>query len=281
MSKCLVTKLNGIVENDALMRLGEIAISVDAGNFRIANTLEATTIRANKASLSLTQGGVGATSVVARKSGSDTDFVSIYVTESCIVYIPQYHLKRLYITPTSDIDIKYLGVELGANGSYFSVPTLTSEVSLGSIPTNIRSVSVGMCKFNLDEDEYPSLIALSAAASNRVFVIDAADIAERMPILRDYSIWSTADNSSGSFDDFGKCKSLNSLKMYHGVGTIEGFVANQRATYGSRPARTSGSVELQYLGSVTFNGSQITTSTTKTLSWTATTITFDGTTITA
>lgn len=281
MSKCLVTKLNGVVNDDALLRLGEIAISVDAGDFRIVNTSGTTTIRANKASLSLTEGGAGSTSVSARKSASNTDFVFIYVTEPCIVYIPQYYLERLYISPKSDIDIKYLGASLGESGSYFSVPTLTYVVSLGSVPANIRSLSVGMCNFNLDEDEYPSLIALSAAATNRVFVIDAADIAERMPALRDYSIWSTADNSSGSFDDFGKCKSLNSLKMYHGSGTIEGFVANQRAIYGSRPARTSGSVTLQYLGAVTFNGTTIYSATAKTLSWTATTITFDGTTINA
>lgn len=281
MSKCLVTKLNGVIEDDSLLRLGEIAIPVDAGRFNIVNTTGTTTIRANSASLSLTEGGAGSTSVVARQSTGGTDFVTIYVATPCIVYIPQYYLNRLSISPKSDIDIKYLGASLGEFGSYFSVSAATYAVSLGSVPANIRSLSASMCSFDLDADAYPVMINLNAAYSNQSFVIDATDIAERMPAMRDYSIWSSVANSSGTFDDFGKCKELNSLKMYHGSGTIEGFVANQRAVYGSRPARTSGSVTLQYLGSVTFNGSVINSNTAKTLSWTATTITFDGVTITA
>lgn len=88
---------------------------------------------------------------------------------------------------------------------------------------------------------------------------------------------------TGNIADFGPCVNLTTLNISNtGVtGSLEGFVAAQRAA----GRTTCNSLSLPYIGegqTITFNGAKITTiQYTNTLSWTANTITFNGTTITA
>lgn len=283
-TNCLVTKLKAVVNNDSLPRFDEIVVKVASGSFQICNSTKETVIRSNKNSLSLTSGGTGLSTVTVPKASSTASMTTVYVNQECTIYVPQYYLNRFYFTPIEDVDIKNVGLS-SVSGCYISIPSSNTQVSLGSLPRNIRSIAPSMCSFVFDEDEYPNLISVSVNVSNRVWVVNAAEMAQKLPAIRQYNLWSTADNSTGSFDDFGLCKDLTEtngeLKSYHGSGTIEGFVANQRGTAGGRPAKTTGTVKLQYLGSITFNGSVVNTTTEKTLSWTADTITFDGTTINA
>lgn len=283
-TNCLVTKLKAVVNNDSLPRLNEIVVKVASGSFQICNSTKETVIRSNKNSLSLTSGGTGSSSVTVPKANNTTTMTTVYVNQECTIYVPKYYLVRFYFTPIEDVDIKNVGLNSDL-GCYISIMSSSSQVSLGSLPRNIRSISPSMCSFVFDEDEYPNLITINGNPSNRIWVVNAAEMAQKLPAIRQYNLWSTATNSTGSFDDFGLCKGLTEtngeLKSYHGSGTIEGFVANQRGTTGGRPAKTTGTVKLQYLGAITFNGNVVNTDTEKTLSWTADTITFDGTTISA
>lgn len=280
MSKdCFVTKLKGVVNDSTLARFGELSIKVSSGTFQINNSTSDTLIRSDKDALSLVNGGSGVKSVTVPKAANTTSMTTVYVTQDCTIFVPQYELNRFSFTPAEDVDMEYMGASL-EGGTYITILQSSAVVNL-HLPKNVRSISNSMCTFDLDFNEYPNLIAINGNVSNRVFVVDAEQFAEKLPAIRGYLLWSTADNSGGSFDDWGICKSLVSLKGYHGGGSMEGFVAKQRAVQGDRPARTTGSVVLQYCGTLTFNGNPVTFTGEKTLSWTATTITFDGTTITA
>lgn len=276
MSKnCFVTKLKGVVSDNTLSRFGELPIKVVAGSFQINNSTSDTLVRSDKASLSLVNGGPGANSVTVPKAANTTTNTTVYITTDCTIFLPQYELNRFYFLPAADLNIKYVGGSL-EEGAYISITASSVSVHLGSLPINARSIANSMCTFDFDSDEYPYLITINSNLSNRVWVVNAEELAEKLPAIREYTLWSTAANSTGTFDDFGVCTGLTSFKGFHGSGTIEGFVAKQRAA-----SRTTGSVTLQYLGAVTFNGSTINSGTAKTLSWTANTITFDGTTINA
>lgn len=279
-NNCFVTKLKGIVNDDTLSKFGELPIKMSAGSFMINNSTSDTLIRSDKDSLSLSNGGTGSKTVTVPKASDSTSLITVYVTQDCTVFIPQYYLNRLQFTPADNINITSVGLGL-TDGAYISILSSSVAFHLGELPKNARSIASSMCTFGLALDEYPYLIMINCNLINYAFVVDSKELAEKLPALRDYTLWTSADKSIGTFDEWGICKSLNSLTGYHGSGTIEGFVANQRAVYGSRPARTSGSVTLRYLGAVTFNGSTISSGTAKVLSWTANTITFDGTTINA
>lgn len=279
-NNCFVTKLKGIVNDDTLSKFGELPIKMSAGSFLITNITSDTLIRSDKDSLSLSNGGTVSKTVTVPKADNTTSLTTVYVTQDCTVFIPQYYLNRLEFTPADNINITSIGSGL-KEGAYISILSSSVAFHLGELPENVRSISSSMCTFGLSLDEYPYLIMMNCNLINYAFAVDSKELAEKLPALRNYTLWTSEAKSTGTFDEWGICKSLNSLRGYHGGGSIEGFVANQRAVHGDRPARTTGSVTLQYLGAVTFNGSTISSDTAKTLSWTANSITFDGTTINA
>lgn len=83
------------------------------------------------------------------------------------------------------------------------------------------------------------------------------------------------DTVVGTFDSIGALTSLTELS-FKGTGSIEGLVSTARAA-----GRTTGSINCRWCSGATFNGSPITSKSSITLSWDASTITFDGVTITA
>lgn len=281
MNDCFVTKLKGVVANDALPRLGEIAIKVAAGTLKINNTLNETEIRSDKSSLSLVSGGTGASSVIVPVSQNTTTLTTVYITEACTVFIKEYYLNRITFIPTENIDMRYIGV-FSVDGAYIYVDTSSVTVDLGTAPENVREVSCYLCTFNLDGDSYPKLITLRANSANDRMVINVPELAEKCPSLRSYEINTAEGNLTGTFEDFGAFKSINTVSFFNGTGTMEGFVAAQRQAYGDRPGRATGSVTMLWCRKVTFQGvADLVMGTSKTLSWTENTITFDGTTINA
>lgn len=88
----------------------------------------------------------------------------------------------------------------------------------------------------------------------------------------------------GNIENLGECTLLTTISKYNSnpayaaTGTIEGFVARQRTA--GRTIASNISVDLRG-NNCTFNGAAITAFSENNLSWTASTITFNGVTITA
>ncbi len=81
---------------------------------------------------------------------------------------------------------------------------------------------------------------------------------------------------TGNFADFGALTSLTTLASKNATGRVEDFVATARAA-----GRTSGSVTLVWTPNITFQDQEQYGTGGSVLSWTPTTITFDGVTIDA
>lgn len=279
MKNCLVTRYKSSVSNNDLLRFGELPIKMDVGSFKINNSTNDTVIRADKASLSLVNGGTGYDSVTVSKASDTTTMTTVYVTQPCTVFVPQYYLNRITIIPQEDINIEFIGANIGI-GAYITVDTSTVQKHLGVVPANCRSLNCYLCTFDLSNVEHPNLISLQANSGNTRNSLDVPLIAAVCPELKTMEVPSS--NIVGTLEDFGACKNLVTLSFFSGTGTMEGFVAAQRVASGSRPARTTGSISLKWCTKITFQGvNNLVQGTAKTLSWTATTITFDGTTITA
>ena len=271
-TNCLITKLKEVVNNDSLLRFDEIAVPVNTGSFNITPS-KSINVRSDKPALSLTSGGAGSKSVVVPAGTISSSATRVYVTEACTVYIPQYDLLRFNISPTANIECK----NIGTNSERVIISLTNSNdlrYDLGTLPKSTFEVFVGQYFFNLNFDSYPVLRKMLVNYGSLVNV-DFSELAEKAPLLEYLNIAST---QSGSLDDLGKCKSLVEARNIV-RGTIEGFVTSERTAYGERAARTSGSVVI--VGpKITFQGTAI-GSGDHNLSWTADTITLDGTTINA
>lgn len=273
-TNCLVRKYKAVVNNDSLLRLGDIVVPINTGGFSIASSKDIT-IKADKEALSLTSGGTGSKSVVIPGTSSSTP-TNVFVTQECVVYIPQYDLLRLATSPIADIDYKYVG----ANSVRVIISLQNSNnlrYNLGTLPKNAFDVAAGQYSFNLDWDSYPVLKSIQANY-NSALNISLSELAEKAPLLETLNLALSTAQMTGSLDDLGKCKLITGAK---GIvrGTIEGFVTSERTAYGERAARTTGNAVITG-NNITFQGTAI-GSGDHNLSWTATTITFDGTTITA
>lgn len=280
MKNCLVTKLKSVVLNDSLLRLGELPINIGAGSFLISPS-EETTVRADKNVLSLTNGGTGTNSVTI-PAGTISAGTTVYVSGECTVYIPQYIVQKISISPKNDIDIKYLGVNANTQGLYITIPNNTSTAELGTLPKKCVQATLDSNLINFNFDSYPKLRVISANNLFKTIEYNVEEIAQKCPELRTFGLFTTADKITGDFEDFGTLKHIEAISGFRGGGTMEGFVAAQRVASGDRAARTTGSISLIWCDSITFQGvGNIVQGTAKTLSWTANTITFDGTTIEA
>lgn len=110
---------------------------------------------------------------------------------------------------------------------------------------------------------------------------DTKDISMNTKLVEFYS--QNHNGISGNISDFGKCTSLTVLTVNSNrfAGSIEAFVAAQRAN-GRTSVSSSSPIAVALTGAnVTFNGGNASKARAANLYWDATTITYDGETITA
>jgi hypothetical protein len=110
---------------------------------------------------------------------------------------------------------------------------------------------------------------------------DTKDISMNTKLVEFYSQYQ--HSISGNISDFGKCTSLEKLEINSNrfAGSIEAFVAAQRAN-GRTSVSSSSQIAVTLTSTpVTFNGGNASRARAANLYWDATTITYDGVTITA
>jgi hypothetical protein len=274
---CLVEKLKGTVDNVNLFKIGELVVNVKSG---FALTSEnAITVRANKNAISLVNGGPYSNSVNV-PAGLSTA-TSIYVSEECTVFIPKYYLHNITMNPSDNTDLNFTGdFDVLEGGVGFNAVAVGTKFDLGTAPKKLENISAYNYTISFNGDSYPLLKRISFDPTNKDQDINISDLVSKAPLLNEYRCYSNHQN--GVFEDFGNAKRINLIYGFNGTGTMEGFVAAQRLASGDREARTTGSISLQWCRNITFQGvSNLVQGSVKTLSWTADTITFDGTTINA
>lgn len=262
MANCLVTKLQAVVDNDRLEKLGIITFNVksDAGNRTLYNFEfhHIGTVVKVSGDLSI----VGGNSITIAQDGKSCTVTSTtanieFNSGAGVIAFDKYELKginlnaqyedtELYTAQTSKMD-KFYGAAWV--GKLSDIPQIATTISF-----NANSISGSVA----DLSEYTALTKLSVGPA--------------------------ANFTRAEITSLGK---LVALTHFSGpvYGSLESLVAAQRAN-----GRTTGTMRLDYINMgmldpstpfVTFNGSAAPTGDNKTLSWDATTITYDGVTITA
>jgi len=277
MENCLITKLKGTVDNVNLPKIGELVVKLN-NSFSLTSE-NVITVRANKNAISLVSGGPYSNSVNVPAGLSVP--TTIYISEECTVFIPKYYLHTIVMNPSDNIDLNFAGeLDVLEGGVGFDVPIVGIKFDLGTAPKKLIYISAYDYTISFNGDSYPSLKRVSFNSTNKDQVINISDLVSKAPRLEEYKCYSNHQN--GTFVDFGNAKRLNLIYGFIGSGTMEGFVAAQRLAFGDRGARTTGSVNLLWCTKITFQGvGGLVLGSVKTLSWTADTITFDGTTINA
>ena len=273
-TNCLVTKLKGNVDNNAVAKLGEGVIKNVLHQFAVRAT-SAFSCRTNGNYLSTTEGGPYTDHVSFDADGQPHN---VYLSQTTDIYVDNwYNGVWDFWGLTGSLDLKYS-----------KIASLQSSMleDIGTLNTNIRTVEINIRKL-IVSNKVHSIIKFQITASTYFDInpLTASDIVSRMPNLEKLDLAGLGGVSQNQFTgDFTELGKLTSLNVYggnffkDGTPSLEGFVAKARTA-----GRTTGTVNLRYIPSnVTFNGDVIPTITAyKALTWTADTITFDGVTINA
>jgi hypothetical protein len=271
---CLVTRLKGVVANDKLSYLGTMSFKVKSDSFSgSTHTILAKTATGGDVVYEIIGNGYFTDSTDSVNNGKT---ITIHDGETLSSL---YHSAGNY---TILVRNKYcLGSAFSAN----SVRTINaSELNYCNYITTLTSDSAGngtgVVGNVSDLPAHLTEITIRDNADSRL--VGSVEDFTRFTQLSKLII-STGVNKivRGNISVFGPLTYLTQLYVSGMSGTIEGFVAAQRAN-GRTSVSSSNPIALSYLneGTVTFNGSVI-TSGQKSLYWTASQITFDGVTITA
>lgn len=273
MENCLVTKLKSVVENDNLGTLGRLIIG---RNYNSSDTAESAYFGVSRSSIAdgqkvtLTIVGdgyfstsfdgesIGKVVEVTKNAEGESTTLSLYTSNGNykILVDNKYYFNIPYFPISYSInmaDIYYTKIpQVSGDGYYGNV----SELPLRIYSLKILDSQYG--KVNYTEADIARLVNLKSfsIASERLPRISTATIG-KLTLLE-------GDNQISSIQ-----------------GSIENFVANQRA--GGRTT-FSGNLNLKWIGSlgtVTFNGAVIQNVQNGIITWTYDTITFRGTTINA
>lgn len=264
---CLVTKLKASVNNNSLDKLGMFSVffkqeasPTQDSRFLMVVSTEKNTIKCTEGLFYKVYGG---TSIGDSYTLVDSDWSEQYggyvfsgfvSNTACRVDIPKYTLKRVQVVTNGasvyDIDLskfKYTQVQL-FSGRYLSG-------SVADLPDNTTSVN-----FN----------------GNLKIKGTLADFSRLTSIT--YLNTGNSSIESSLLSSLGTITALTTMQVA-ASGSIEGFVGVQRAN----GRTTCDGIDCVYLGAgnITFNGEQIVNKASATLTWTASTITYDGVTITA
>lgn len=273
---CLVTRLKGVVANDKLSYLGTMSFKVNSDSFNSnTHTLLAKTATGGDVVYEIIGDGYFTNSAGSENKGK-TITIQDGETLSSL-----YHSAGNY---TILVRNKYcLGSAFSAN----SVRTIkASELDYCNCITKLTSDpgddggTMGVVGNVSDLPAHLTDITIRDKAGSRL--VGSIEDFTKFTQLTNLIISSSANKvTRGNISVFGPLTNLIQLYVSGMSGTIEGFVAAQRAN-GRTSVSSSSPITLSYLneGTVTFNGNPI-ASGQMTLYWTASQITFNGVTITA
>lgn len=286
-TNCLVTKLKGVVDNNNLPKYGEVLwrvpsetvinmpISIGAfnnctikvtGGLSIWNYGETTNY--GQIYHFESPSPEDPTSIKVKGSGGDISLTNKYSTWDN----PRFFTTTLYDT-VYDNDIKSLKY-------WFKGKAIHLDVFGGKSHGQRRYVERAGTLNDLVEIGEPFSVINVGYCNN--ITGDIAVIAAFKDTLTEFYGYGT--RLSGSIEDLGECTLLNVINIDNsrGVsnigGTVEGFVARQRADGRTTAELSAFSVSAT---NVTFNGHVLTGNQNNTLSWTENTITCYGETINA
>ncbi len=268
MENCLVTKLKSVVDNSNLEKLGIFSIGIKSmdtpaadGRFIDIGFTEKVTINCIGGSLYKTYGG---SSIGTSYTSQDSDwnaslgiyrFVGYISNNECTLEVPKYTLKRF---GGSSYCIKNINI---AKFNYTEVNSFSGnflEGNVTSLPQDTTYVNFnGNTKIIGSLSDFASLVNITNLNTGNSSI------------------------SPSSLSSIGTLTSLTDMQII-AFGSIEDFVSVQRAN----GRTTCDGITCRYLGALstnrsTFNGTAIANKASTTLSWTADTITYDGTTINA
>lgn len=266
VNNCYVTQFKASVNNDSLDKLGMFSAFFKQDTSPTQDSRYIMVVSAEKNTIKCTDGFFykvyGGTSIGDSYTFTDSDWseqyggytFSGYVSNTaCRVDIPKYTLARLQFGANSgvcDIDLskfKYTQVTRFI-GKYLSG-------SVADLPYNTIYVN-----FN----------------GNLKITGTLADFSRLTSIT--YLNTGNSSIESSLLSSLGTLTALTTIQVA-AIGSIEDFVGAQRAN----GRTTCDGINCAYLGAgnITFNGEQIANKASATLTWTASTITYDGVTITA
>ena len=269
-NKCLQTKLKSVVDNDNLSKLGCISIikkSVQSGfsvnlwfNIRSNAQFDAT----SRDSVFLDNAGASLGNTITVPVRTEWDFPIRFGLGTGKFDIPKYSLLWIKTSYNqSDFEIKISDLQNIENLKEIELPlhgSLSDIKGLGNLTSFV-------------------------AKSESTIYGDIANFA-KCPKLSKISVSSPVSEQSvyGDIKDLGTLTSLTNIKFSAGSiglsGSIEDFVHEQRNA--TTPRVSCDGMTVNIFGSrVTFNGSNISAYADRTLSWTASTITYNGVTIEA
>lgn len=254
-NNCLVTKLKATVDNSNLKKLGVLDIygtgNADIG-FKGSSPI---TVKCVSGTMYSDSGRTQAITEKVIPVSTNSSYVYI-VNGTHIEVSSKYDITFFYATPTTEM----------INTEDFKYSTGITRLTVPQIKGNLSNLS-GLTSCTALE------LVSSSAPYNFALEGTAADIAGLTALTKINLV--RAQHVIGSFESLGKCIALTDIKLAESniAGTVEAFVARQRGA-----GRTTASNIAISLANTTFNGSSVTHGNT-TLSWTATTITFNGVTI--
>lgn len=289
-ANCLVTKLKGVVNNDNLLKIGEVAIQVtDAANFKINNTVIGQEIRADSAVLyyldssgnkvgepfsegvlndgNLHPYGVGVESGFAGKVFLKMDYAGLDVTlNGGSADFSKLVTAQAFRSQDTEGGMQITGF-----------PEARHEIYITKCPANVLS---DLRLFARTRDLGAWLVTFSPNPGS--VLLDVAEFIANKPNVENLQMYRTYLDNMESMADFGKLPNLTTITNIGSYSwTVEDFVANKRAV-----GVSSGSVNIMYGGDssaggvCSFNGQKLDSSV-QLVTWTPTTITYNGTTINA
>lgn len=264
-NNCLVTKLKGVVDNDNLEYLGMVKED-------LFPTMGTTKVIFNASSTAkILHGTVGGNTEVTFSANED-----VYISNKGTILVDSGYDKATILIPKYSLtDIFIVGSQIGV-GSYVPDVDLTK---FKHSPLNLLSISNGRVVPDIDVlNKVSSLVLING----RMAFTEECDIstlgANGVKTIINLTGFGTVPehNLKGSLDKSG-CSPLTILNVPNTKAvslSIENFVAYNRGA-----GRTTGTLSLPWLGAckATFNGGDVANQQNNHLSWTATTITLNGT----
>ena len=213
MEKCLVTKLNGVVNNDSLMKLGEFTISLDS------NDASQVLLQLNgvkyKCSVATTAGDANVDANTEYKATGWSDIKSSKTGKMVFTIIDKYNAKYIH----SNLNCNIKGATYLTNCTQFTIPSnLGDLISLADFSNSpyLTSLRLGG---NITGD-LASLNKCTAITSLRLGGNITGDLAIVSPkaysvsiITPNTLIWSYRENSNTLFSLTGNPKVSNIDKM--------------------------------------------------------------------
>lgn len=270
MGNCLKTQLNAVVNNPALPVLGVIKFTLNSGTwfFAMSAKSDSNCIVSGESGVSFSSYGGSAYTNPFQLTSSLSGFNATAAANGNVFTISdKYNIKAV-----TDATYKTIGIR--------GVSQIEGGLSSIYLPDETDSIGIGNCTFKSSLDEL--LEWADGLTIKKIAIQSCADISgdlsdlSSLTSLENITI-SYCANITGDISDLNSAVIKNMALANSNIGgTIESFVAKQR-TLGNATGSVSGNSA--GWGKVTFNGS--TANAKGTVSWTATTITMNGITITA